>query len=216
MTRLIAVSGYKNSGKTTLCKKLIAGLTEAGISVGYVKRTSDELYENMEKKPDSLTVTETGTDAVLWAKDGLRFDMPLPDGGMEEIIAKCFSDKELIILEGGKNLSVPKIWVCSEAEERIDFPGVFLYYDRFEAGGKKKVFTEGDEKEIIDKLVELVRGENYRSTNVYVGNEELPVKTFVADFIKGAVLGMLGSLKGANIKDCDEPIRICITGKKDK
>ncbi|MEG1642256.1 MAG: molybdopterin-guanine dinucleotide biosynthesis protein MobB [Synergistaceae bacterium] len=215
MTRVIAVSGYKNSGKTTLCKKLIAGLVEAGVSVGYVKRTSDELYEEGVVKPDSLAVTNMGIDSVLWAKDGLRFDMIVPDEGvMESVIAKCMPDKELIILEGGKKLNIPKIWVCSAAEERIDFPGVFLYYDRFEEGGKKKVFSEGDEKEIVDKLVELVRGENYRSTNVYIGNEELPVKNFIAEFIKGAVVGMLSSLKGAHVTDTDEPIRICITGKK--
>lgn len=215
MTKLIAVSGYRKSGKTSLCRKLVAGLKEAGISVGYVKRTPDELYGGGVKLPDTVTMTEDGIDSVLWAKDGLRFDMKSDsDGVMEKIISKCMPDKDLIILEGGKSLNVPKIWVCSEAEERIDFPGVFIYYDRFEAGGKQKVFTEGDEKEIIEKLIELVRGDNYRSANFFVGNRELPVKSYIADFVKGAVLGMLKSFKGLNLEENEESIKICITGDK--
>ncbi|MDR3076810.1 MAG: molybdopterin-guanine dinucleotide biosynthesis protein MobB, partial [Synergistaceae bacterium] len=36
---MIAVSGYKDSGKTTLCRAILSALSSRGLSVGYMKRT---------------------------------------------------------------------------------------------------------------------------------------------------------------------------------
>ncbi|HCP07152.1 MAG TPA: molybdopterin-guanine dinucleotide biosynthesis protein MobB, partial [Synergistaceae bacterium] len=43
MPFIVAVSGFKNSGKTTLCRKLLPLLKDAGLDAAYVKRTHEEV-----------------------------------------------------------------------------------------------------------------------------------------------------------------------------
>ena len=39
----VAVCGFKSSGKSTLCYKLLKGLRSKGLRVAYVKRTQEEV-----------------------------------------------------------------------------------------------------------------------------------------------------------------------------
>ncbi|MCE5201600.1 MAG: molybdopterin-guanine dinucleotide biosynthesis protein MobB [Synergistaceae bacterium] len=200
MIKIIAVSGYKNSGKTTLCRKLLAELQKLGIRTGYIKRTCENVL--MNEKTDTGSVTDMGTRTLLWGKDGLRCEAPADETTTPQCIAsRYFPDAELLILEGGKELEIPKIWVCSHGEKALDHPGIFLVYDRFGTGDGEKIFSEGDEAAIAERLSRLVRGAAYRSSKVYIGDAPLPMKGFVADFIRGGILGMIASLKGANNTD---------------
>jgi len=216
MTTVIAVSGYKKSGKTTLCRKLLAELSKLGVRTGYIKRTADEVRS--DKGTDTGSVAEMGLDSVLWGKDGLRFEAPLQqDVQLQTIAARYFPDAELLILEGGKELNVPKIWVRTGDEEIPDFPGIFLTYDRNAEGCGEKLCGSGSETELAKRLAQLVRGSAYRSAQVYIGDRPLPMKDFVADFVRGGIIGMLSSLKGG---ECDgKPVRVYLDGSaesKDK
>lgn len=212
MIRIVAVSGNKNSGKTTLCRKLLKELELMGIRVGYVKRTSDEVLS--KKETDSGSVSDMGIGAVLWGKDGLRFEL-----ASSEMISPCFiassyfPDAEIIIIEGGKNLPLPKIWVRTEGESQPEYPGIIMSYDR---GGKKDgdlVFCEGEEKVMAARLASMVRGKAYRSAKIYFGDSPLPMKDFIADFVRGSIMGMLASLKGG--RNLDKTIRIYLDGSTD-
>ena len=89
-------------------------------------------------------------------------------------------------------------------------PGILMIYDR---GGNKDsslVYCGGEEKEMALRLASMVRGKAYRSSKVYFGDSPLPMKDFIADFIRGSILGMLASLKGG--KDPEKTIRIYIDG----
>lgn len=205
MIRIVAVSGNKNSGKTTLCKKLLDELEVLGIRVGYIKRTSDEVIS--EKSTDTGSVSEMGIGAVLWGRDGLRNELAASEETTPSFIASLyFPDSELVILEGGKNLALPKIWIRTEGEEQSQYPGIFMIYDR---GGNKDsglVYGAGEEKEMAARLASLVRGKAYRSAKIYFGDRPLPMKDFIADFVRGSIMGMLASLKGGG--STDKTIRI--------
>jgi len=43
MKAILAVSGFKNSGKTTLCLKLASCLRQMGVRVGFVKHTHENV-----------------------------------------------------------------------------------------------------------------------------------------------------------------------------
>lgn len=207
--RIVAVSGYKNSGKTTLCRKLLAELQKLGIRTGYIKRTNEEALS--DGHTDTGSVTGMGIDAVLWGADGIRYEASAgPEITPQAIAARLFPDAELLILEGGKNLTFPKIWVRSNSEDIPDYPGIFLVYDRNGEGGGN-TFSEGHEAEMAERLSELVRGAAYRSAKVYIGDNPLPMKDFVADFVRGGILGMLASLKGGESQN--EPVRVYIDGE---
>ena len=195
MTRIVAVSGYKNSGKTTLCRRLLKELGKLGVRTGYIKRTSEEALS--EKKTDTGSVAEMGVDSALWGSDGLRFESPLAaEPTPQSIASRYFPDAELVILEGGKELELPKVWVASNGEPTPNFPGIFLIYDRSFSGNCGRVFGSGSEAALAAKLADFVRGAAYRSASVYIGERQLPMKDFVADFVRGGILGMLASLKG--------------------
>lgn len=210
MTRIIAVSGYKNSGKTTLCRKLLAELQKLGIRTGYIKRTSEAAISKTDN--DTGSVMDMGIGSLLWGDDGLRYESPAgKEITPQAIAAKYFPEAELIILEGGKNLNLPKIWVRSEGEEIPDYPGIFLVYDRCGNTVSEKTYTEGHEAELALRLSALVRGPAYRSCRVYIGDDPLPMKDFVADFIRGGIMGMLESLKGGTA-DPGVPVRVYLDG----
>ena len=209
MIRIIAVSGNKNSGKTTLCRKLLHELEELGIRTGYIKRTSDEVLS--EKDTDTGSVADMGIGTVLWGSDGLRCELSPPEETTPQYIAsRYFPDAELIILEGGKNLRIPKIWVRTEGETPPQYPGIFMIYDRSGNKEGKLVYCNGEEKEMALRLASLVRGRAYRSSKVYLGDTPLPMKDFIADFVRGSIIGMLASLKGGN--NSDKTVRIYLDG----
>lgn len=208
MIRIFSVCGYKNSGKTTLCRALLKELTLMGVRVGYIKRTSEGIMET--RATDTASVLAMGLTSALWGRDGLRVeegeDVELTP---EHIVARYFPDAEIVIIEGGKRLNLPKIWVENE-EPRNGVDGVFMVYDRTAAGDGKLRFGAGDEPLMAQKLAASVRGKFYRSSKVYIGDRALPMKDFIADFVRGAVLGMLASLKGG--KEPKAPIRIYLDG----
>lgn len=209
MTCIVAVSGYKNSGKTTLCQKLIKGLSSLGLSVGYIKYTSEDALQS-DRKSDTGSMLELGVQSVLWGKDGVMFEEKAGDRDFDPrtIAAKYLPDKDILLLEGGKTLTLPKIWVSSKDEENPDFPGIFMTYNRHKKSDRENTFGEGEEDKIVSKLHELAISSSHGSAKVYIGDELLPMKRFVADFVSGGVVGMLCSLKKTD--NLDEKIRVYI------
>lgn len=210
MTKIIAVSGYKNSGKTTLCGLLLEELARLGVRAGYIKRTDDKaVYGGIAT--DTGAARARGVDSALWARDGIFLESSLPPDTTAAVIAsRYFPDADIVILEGGKELNLPKIWVCSDKDGKAaDYPGIFIRYDRgaTDKDEARGVFGAGGEARIAALLAALVQGGAYRSASVYIGDRPLPMKDFVADFVRGGTLGMIASLKGADI---DSDVRIYI------
>ena len=85
-------------------------------------------------------------------------------------------------------------------------PGIFMIYDRGGNKDSKLVYCGGEEKEMAERLASLVRGKAYRSAKIYFGDRPLPMKDFIADFVRGSIMGMLASLKGGS--NTDRTIRI--------
>jgi len=204
LPHIVAVSGYKDSGKTTLCGKLLEELTRLGIRTGYIKRSS-EAGVFCAADVDTKAVRKLGVDSVLWGRDGIKLESSLAaDVSPSVIVSRYFPDREIVILEGGKKLTLPKIWMCSEKDEtEINYPGIFIRYDKRISGVRGGVYGVGSELQIVRRLAGLVSEDAYRSASVYLGDEQLRMKGFVADFVRGGMLGMISSLKGAEEPDGD-------------
>jgi len=120
----------------------------------------------------------------------------------------------LVLLEGGKHLSLPRIWVGAPETVPESVRGIIAFYgdksgdvgrgcakvsslerESTSPGGEVFRFPRGEEAalaEMVEKLV--LRGR--APLELYVGSSRLPMKFFVAEFIRGALEGMLRSLKG--------------------
>jgi molybdopterin-guanine dinucleotide biosynthesis protein B len=115
----------------------------------------------------------------------------------------------MVILEGGKDLALPKIWVAGPDEPVPDLPGIFAVYDRHRGGDGGRRYGEGE----IDRLASGIMSKldfSRRSARVYVGGMELPMKDFVADFVAGGVRGMLDTLKRPDGMDESAEVRVYI------
>ena len=210
---IIAVSGYKDSGKTTLCRELIRALSALGMVVGYIKRTQENVTSSVVT--DSGSVTANGTTSLLWGDDGFRMEIESPDNfntDPYEVAGKFFPAADIVILEGGKDLILPKIWVSLPGENVPDAPGIFAVYDRHLEGDGGRRYGAND----LDRLVSDVSGKvklSRRCARVYIGNRELPMKDFVADFVAGGLMGMLGALKKWDDAEDESEVRVYIMNR---
>lgn len=129
MAQIISVVGKSNSGKTTLIEKIIPILRDRGYRVGVIKHTSHTV--DMDKKgKDSWRHKNAGADAVMVSSPG-RFSLvkDVEDPSLEELCG-FLGDLDLIITEGYKRESMPKIEVFRR--EAHDAP-LFVGHKELEA-----------------------------------------------------------------------------------
>ncbi|GAB6280776.1 MAG: molybdopterin-guanine dinucleotide biosynthesis protein MobB [Thermovirga sp.] len=194
MPFILAVSGFRNSGKTTLCRRLLSLLAEDGVDAAYAKHTHENILS--PGGSDTGLILEASSRAVLWGPDGVRLEES--DGNIDPhtLAARFFPGKDLLILEGGKSFPVPRIWVGNPLEIPEEVAGVVAFYDRSNPCAKERHFAEGEEKELASLVASMVRNAETSPAEIYCGDRRIPTKSFVGEFIAGAVMGMLGSLKG--------------------
>ena len=194
MPFIIAVSGLKNSGKTTLCLKLLTLLLEDGVDAAYVKHT----HENVLSPGGSDTglLLEAASRAALWGPDGVRLEESDRKIDSAALAARFFPGRDLLLIEGGKSFPVPRVWVGSPLDIPEEVSGVVAFFDRDVPCAKERHFAAGEEADLAALLASMARGAEASPAEVYCGDKRIPTKAFVGEFISGAVKGMLRSLKG--------------------
>lgn len=108
--KVFAVSGIKNSGKTTLVSKIVTALTQKGYKVGVIKHDGHE-FEADHEGTDSYKHKAAGAqNVIVYSKTKLMMVKDLQEPNIEEMIA-LQQDMDIVILEGMKYSSFPKIEV---------------------------------------------------------------------------------------------------------
>ena len=195
MILVVGVCGYKDSGKTTLCREILERLEARGVRTGFVKRTAEPVLS--PEGTDTGRVLRERGDGVLWGPDGIRFEGLPPEGDLRGWAGRFFPDRDLVLLEGGKHLGLPKIWVRDPDHPVPEVPGILGIYDRWVPGDGEWTFGPSTLDRLVDRLAGMLPDRENRDCRVFVGGRPLPMKGFVAAFVRGGVLGMLRSLKGA-------------------
>jgi molybdopterin-guanine dinucleotide biosynthesis protein B len=118
---LVAVVGWKNSGKTTLVERLIAEFTRQGLVVASVKH-SHHAFAIDDGATDSARHRRAGARQVAvvsnarWALLSELGEAPEPS--LEDILARM-GPADIVVVEGYKGRDIPKI----EARRRDGRPG---------------------------------------------------------------------------------------------
>lgn len=122
--KVFIVTGWKNSGKTTLCEKLISKLSTSGYRVGSIKHAHHKFVMDKEGT-DSFRHTQAGTSRTFVYSDSrtallseLKSDNHNP--AIEDHL-KYFQDMDIVIIEGFKDEIYPKI-VCVDHSLRDEQP----------------------------------------------------------------------------------------------
>lgn len=117
---IYAISGYKNSGKTTLMEGVIAELTRRGYRVATVKHDGHD-FEPDVPETDSWKHHRAGAYGTAVFSDN-RFMMTKECHGIDETaLFAAFPEADIILIEGLKHSSYPKT-VCSYPKEPLPDP----------------------------------------------------------------------------------------------
>lgn len=134
---VFAVSGYKNSGKTTLICRLIPELKSRGYRVAVIKHDGHDFVGDVPGT-DSFCHREAGawgcavfSEKRIMITREIEEEDRIPD---ERMLIKAFPGADIILLEGLKNSSYPK-YFCRYPVEPL--PSVKELADRIETEMKK-------------------------------------------------------------------------------
>jgi molybdopterin-guanine dinucleotide biosynthesis protein B len=110
--RILLVVGKKKVGKTTLIEKLITALKGRGYRIGSIKYTTQD-HEFDTPGKDSFRHAQAGADStlILSPMKIALFSKTLREKNLDQLLNFIFTDYDLVIGEGFKNSSFPKIEV---------------------------------------------------------------------------------------------------------
>lgn len=112
--KVFAVSGVKNSGKTTLIEKLVTALTSKGYKVGVIKHDGHE-FEADREGTDSFRHKQAGAkNVIIYSKTKVMMVKDQESPSIEELI-QLQRDMDIVIIEGMKYSKFPKIEVVRAA-----------------------------------------------------------------------------------------------------
>lgn len=117
MPPVISIVGKSESGKTTLIEKIIPELKKRGYKIGTIKHAYHG-FDIDQKGKDSWRHKKAGADMTLVASPG-KIAL-IKDENSESLahLEKYFDDMDLVIVEGYKKESRPKIEVFRSTRHR--------------------------------------------------------------------------------------------------
>lgn len=119
---VLAVSGWKNAGKTTLIERLIPKLTEAGLQVAVIKHDGHG-FEPDVPGTDSSRFFQAGACASIVC-DGAKYSLTRRKRASAEELFLLSPDADLFLLEGFKESGYPKMEILSEDPKKQPIPGL--------------------------------------------------------------------------------------------
>lgn len=106
--KIIAISGVKNSGKTTLITKLLPLLKEKGLKIATIKHDGHDFEPDVEST-DTYKHRASGAYGTAIFSDGKWMLIKEETNISATDLFKFFPEADLIILEGFKFSDYPKV-----------------------------------------------------------------------------------------------------------
>ena len=107
MAAVIAVSGVKNSGKTTLIEKLLPALNARGVKTAVLKHDGHSFAADREGTDTCRFLAAGAMGAAIF--DGEKFQAVKFAAVTEQDLIALYPEADLILLEGFKWTDYPKI-----------------------------------------------------------------------------------------------------------
>ncbi len=113
-TPVISIVAKSGTGKTTLIEKLIAELNQRGYRVGAMKHDAHQFEIDREGK-DSWRLTQAGAHTMVIISPAkiamIKQNAGVTEPSVSDIVNAYYSDVDIVLTEGFKNSSFPKIEV---------------------------------------------------------------------------------------------------------
>jgi molybdopterin-guanine dinucleotide biosynthesis protein B len=108
---VVAFVGPHNAGKTTLVVELVPRLSARGFTVATVKHTSKDVEDDVPGKDSHRHAHSGAAASALVTPERTTARRLGGEEGLDALVAREFSDCDLVLVEGYKSLPVPKIQV---------------------------------------------------------------------------------------------------------
>ncbi len=158
---VVVICGIKNSGKTTLIRKMLPKLVERGYKVATIKHDGHD-FESDVPGTDSYYHQKAGAYATaVYSKNRFMLTKQV-QGITKEELMEFFPEADIIIMEGCKNSSYPKIEVVRSANGNrpsSNPEGRFLIATDIEGYEcDERCVALDDIETIVNVLLEQIRG----------------------------------------------------------
>ena len=199
MPPIVSIVGKSKSGKTTLIEGLIPELKSRGCRVATIKHVAHGMTFD-EPDKDSWRHIQAGSEATaISSPSGIVLVKPTTsDAALNEIVRLFGEDYDLILTEGFKRDSAPKIEVHRReigpplsAVKRL----IAIVTDE-PLETKARQFSLTDIKGLADFLEEGFIKPQRERTSLYINNALIPLGPFPKKFMANVFLGMISALKG--------------------
>jgi molybdopterin-guanine dinucleotide biosynthesis adapter protein len=198
MPPLISVVGHSNSGKTTLVEKLLVELRSRGYRVATVKHAQD--IDLDRPGTDSWRHVAAGSEVmVLATSDRAVLIKPVQaTPKLDELVRLIGEDCDLVIAEGFKGESAPKIEVQRNQTGPllVDLKGLFAVVSDEAVETKARKFAWSEIKGLVDLIEEGFIRPNPEHLAVYVNGNPIVMTSFPREIVRNLMVAMASSLKG--------------------
>jgi molybdopterin-guanine dinucleotide biosynthesis protein MobB len=199
MIPVVSIVGKSNSGKTTLLEKIIPELTALGYKVATVKYTAHHFDPDTEGK-DTWRHTKAGScESVLVTPEKTAIFMPGGRPPLDELIYEHITLADIVLTEGGKEESAPKIWVIGSADEKVECSDdeLIAVASDHPVESHAPVFTRNDATGLAALIQKtFLKNVSRSEVRIWIDGKFLPLKPFIKAFVGQTVKGMMSSLKG--------------------
>ena len=154
MSDVFAVSGGKNSGKTTFIEGLVKFFNKRGIKTAVIKHDGHK-FEPDTKGTDSRRFFDSGAfGAAVFDNDKIQIVKRIECEIKPEEI---FPEADIILLEGFKYSDYPKIWMCSE-ENFENIKNIILWAGK---DGDMPNIEKNDVETAGEYILDIIRRRKY-------------------------------------------------------
>ena len=159
-TKIIAVSGLKNSGKTGLIEAIIPMLGMNDIKTAVIKHHGHKFGEEIPDKPgtDTYRFLANGAQGTVIYDDEIMMCVRRTPATLPDLIT-IFPDADLIIIEGAKSENYPRIAMLRTGQPLTSDSGTLLCavtdpdYDPSLLPGGLPRFNYGDFESVADYIL---------------------------------------------------------------
>ncbi len=215
MKPIVCVVGRSDTGKTTLIERLIPVLVKRGYKIGTLKHDVHGFEMDKEGK-DTWRHKKAGARATLISSSTRIGFISDVDEELDpfQLVRKFFADVDLIIAEGYKRTTLPKIEVHRDeiSKELLCLPQENLIALVSDTKRLPQVPTvKWDEIEKLADIIEekVIKPYPVNDIELEVNGKTIPLKPFVADMLSGMLFGSVSALK-----NCEDAREISIKVRK--
>ena len=123
---VVAFVGGHNAGKTTLLAGLVPKLAARGLRVGTIKHTTKDAEDDIAGKDSYLHAKAGAAVGAFVTPERTTSRRFGPEEPLDALLDRAFADCDLVLVEGYKSLSVPKVEVVRAGVPRPPLPGASL------------------------------------------------------------------------------------------